>query len=203
MKNIKISEIFPSIAGEGRFVGKPVLFIRFSGCTRKCDFCDSKYHEEGEEVTIIYLKNEIQKYKGDTVCFTGGEPLKYIAVIKELYYEFRFEKGFQLETNADLLEDWMFDYFDYICASPKDKKVAKKVAMLGCDNFELDIKVVTDLKIVGLDMLKYATMIMPLTTDDEVESKQIAQDVWKYCVDKNIAFCPRVHYYVWGKKRGV
>ena len=203
MKTVKISEIFPSIAGEGRFVGKPVLFVRFSGCTRNCKYCDSKYHAKGTEVSITYLQQKIREYKGDTICFTGGEPLLQIDVIEELNSKFRFSKGFHLETNADLLEEYMFNYFDYICTSPKEKKIAKKVADLIYDDFAADIKVVTDLKTVGLDMLQYATMIMPLTTNNKEESKQITQNVWEYCVKNSKNFCPRLHYYVWGRKRGV
>ena len=48
---MKINEIFESVQGEGRAQGKPVIFIRLSGCTRKCDFCDTTYHTKYTEMS--------------------------------------------------------------------------------------------------------------------------------------------------------
>ena len=47
---MKITEIFQSIQGEGKYTGYPMTFIRTSGCTRKCSFCDTPYHTEGKEL---------------------------------------------------------------------------------------------------------------------------------------------------------
>lgn len=35
----KVSEIFPSIQGEGKFSGLPVIFVRFHGCNLNCSYC--------------------------------------------------------------------------------------------------------------------------------------------------------------------
>ena len=40
---LKISEIFPSIQGEGLRQGEPTIFVRFAGCNLRCTFCDTKY----------------------------------------------------------------------------------------------------------------------------------------------------------------
>ena len=40
---IRISEIFHSVQGEGRFNGTPSVFIRTSGCNLRCWFCDTRY----------------------------------------------------------------------------------------------------------------------------------------------------------------
>lgn len=34
---IRLSEIFASVQGEGRFTGMPTIFVRFFGCNLKCD----------------------------------------------------------------------------------------------------------------------------------------------------------------------
>ena len=45
----KINELFYSLQGEGFHTGTPAVFIRFSGCNLKCDFCDTR-HESGTGV---------------------------------------------------------------------------------------------------------------------------------------------------------
>ena len=86
----RVSEIFTSIEGEGIFVGKKTLFIRFSGCYLKCRWCDTKYAlplDSGTDYQIDEIKDLIIKelqpftYK---VNFTGGEPLLQTEAVIEL-----------------------------------------------------------------------------------------------------------------------
>ena len=205
MNKIKICEIFPSIQGEGKYAGKPVIFIRTSGCTRKCDFCDTSYHNNGTEYTIQELINEIKKYQQTIIVWTGGEPLLQFFAIKEVITNLPLYYQHYIETNGDLIplgndfwESKISYYFHYICVSPKDLKTTENIYNLDID----EIKIVTDLEL-NKDMIPYATMLMPLTTDDEELNNKIEQDVWNYCVKNEIRFCLRQHYKVWGKKRGI
>ena len=85
----RVSEIFTSIEGEGLFVGKKTLFIRFSGCHLKCRWCDTKYAlplDSGTEYQMDEIEDliirELQPFTYK-VNFTGGEPLLQTdAVIK-------------------------------------------------------------------------------------------------------------------------
>jgi 7-carboxy-7-deazaguanine synthase len=86
----RVSEIFTSIEGEGIFVGRKTLFIRFSGCHLKCRWCDTKYAlplDSGTDYLIDEIKDLIIKelrpstYK---VNFTGGEPLLQTEAVIEL-----------------------------------------------------------------------------------------------------------------------
>lgn len=85
----RVSEIFTSIEGEGIFVGKKTLFIRFSGCHLKCRWCDTKYAlplDSGTEYQMNEIEDliirELQPFTYK-VNFTGGEPLLQTdAVIK-------------------------------------------------------------------------------------------------------------------------
>lgn len=194
---MKINEIFPSIQGEGTYSGYPVLFVRLSGCNRKCSFCDSSYHTEGKEMSIQELANIINKNDLPIIVFTGGEPLlqrkELILLIGKIN-----NKEIHLETNGDL--EVNETYFDYICYSPKDLKTAKK--LFGNININNDIKVVTDLEI-NKELIPYATMLMPLTTYDKVKDRETEQHVWNYCVKNNKRFCLRQHVHVWNDKKGV
>ena len=113
-----------------------------------------------------------------------------------------------LETNGDLLGGYIEDIsqvFKYISISPKVCSVAKqcKKILKNLCTTTYDIKVVTDLQTVGVDMLKYATMLMPFTSGDANKDLKIRQRVWQYCVEHNVRYSPRLHYETFGQKRGV
>lgn len=80
----KVNNIFYSVQGEGTVVGKPCIFVRFSGCTLNCKWCDTKYHTEYKEMTVAQIVNKIKKYPCNLVEFTGGEPLLHKDVIIEV-----------------------------------------------------------------------------------------------------------------------
>ncbi len=194
---MKVNEIFESIQGEGEYAGLPVLFIRLSGCTRSCSFCDTKYHKEGKEMSVDEVIKAIRKSKQNMIVWTGGEPCLQLKELKEVI-EATCYCNHHLETNGDTLPPQ--DLFSYIAFSPKDDKTAKKFRNW-ITGINWDVKVVTDLKL-NKNLIKYATLLMPLTTKNKKENTRIEQEVWNYCVKKDIRFCLRQHVKVWGIKRG-
>ncbi|MGD0786079.1 MAG: 7-carboxy-7-deazaguanine synthase QueE [Sedimentisphaerales bacterium] len=75
---IKISEIFYSIQGEGLLAGRPAVFIRLAGCPLRCKFCDTSYaldSSAGKKMTIAEIKKQVKKYKPEYIVITGGEPI--------------------------------------------------------------------------------------------------------------------------------
>lgn len=225
---LNVSEIYECIQGEGRYAGHPMLLVRLSGCTRKCSFCDSKYHIG---ITRRYTYDDLActiswqwrpRYKA--VLISGGEPLLQrdllFKTIKEVQIDHHREfMNFHLETNGDLiktLDDLLtvLRLFEYISISPKELKVAKRIyALIGevSKNIQpdvdlkthVDIKVVTDLKTIGKSMLPFATVVMPYTSMDEKKDKQIRKDVLQWCTTERVRYSPRIHYEVFGSKRGV
>lgn len=198
---MNISEIFSSIQGEGRFMGTPTLFIRLSGCTRKCSFCDTKYHIKSKTITLKKLTTIIQKNKLTNICWTGGEPLLQKEKIYQVINATK-NKFHTIETNGDLLSKEDFNYFNNITCSPKDLLTTKKIHALKKE-FAIDIKIVSDGKNFGKEMLKFADYVMPLTTKNKSENKLIEKMVWQYCVKNNKRFSPRLHYLIFGTKKGI
>ena len=147
------------------------------------------------------LIREIKKYKGKYICWTGGEPLLRRDMIQEVINKTDL-KFHHIETNGDLLLEYDFNFFSYLGISPKELKTAKKVKkiMKGVIKNYYDIKIVTDLKKEGIDMLKYATILMPLSTNNIKEDKLIQEKVWNYCVKHNIKYTPRLQVDLWGLK---
>jgi len=197
---MKISEIFESLQGEGKYAGSPALFIRLSGCTRNCSFCDTKYHSNGQEYSLSEVIKIIKKSDKKIIIWTGGEPL---IQIKEILKVIRFTKDklHHMETNGDLLKESYFRHFDYICISPKDIATARSIVrMLKSQNkSKFDVKIVTDLDL-NKNLIEYATMLLPLTTYTS-QDESIKRKVWEYCVKKNLIYSPRLHNDLWGKTR--
>jgi 7-carboxy-7-deazaguanine synthase len=73
---MKINEIFKSIQGETSYAGLPCAFIRVTGCNLRCNYCDTTYaYEEGKEMSLSSILENIAGFKTKIVCVTGGEPL--------------------------------------------------------------------------------------------------------------------------------
>ena len=209
---MKINEVFKSVQGEGRFQGEPVVFVRTSGCTRKCSYCDTKYHTSSKEASPGRVAREIRSkaFGCKSVVFTGGEPLIYWSEIKQVI-NLLPGYSFHMETNGDLIDrekfNEMFYFLKYVGISPKEAKIAHRVyyarkQVYGRYKHTVDIKVVTDLKTLGKDMLKYASVVMPLTTYNRKQDQVIRQDVWNYCVTNNKFYSARLHVDIFGQTRG-
>jgi 7-carboxy-7-deazaguanine synthase len=73
---LRITEIFHSLQGEARDVGRPTVFVRLTGCPLRCVWCDTEYaFHGGDWRDISGIVEEVAKYNTPYVCVTGGEPL--------------------------------------------------------------------------------------------------------------------------------
>ena len=73
---LRITEIFYSLQGEARDVGRPTVFVRLTGCPLRCVWCDTEYaFHGGDWRDISAIVEEVAKHKTPYVCVTGGEPL--------------------------------------------------------------------------------------------------------------------------------
>ncbi|MCX7927644.1 MAG: 7-carboxy-7-deazaguanine synthase QueE [Candidatus Omnitrophica bacterium] len=102
----RISEIFVSIQGEGLYIGRRQIFVRFYGCNLSCKFCDT-WQSIFREYDAEELLAELSRYFNITqsVSFTGGEPLLQLDFLKKIM-SLTSNRGFSnyLETNGTLPE---------------------------------------------------------------------------------------------------
>jgi len=101
--NMKVNEIFYSLQGEGILIGKPMVFVRFSGCNLRCTWCDTKYAwEEGKEMEINDILSIIKQFDTEWICLTGGEPLIQKDIYKLINILLNENKKILLETNGSI-----------------------------------------------------------------------------------------------------
>ncbi|HEY4230011.1 MAG TPA: radical SAM protein, partial [Thermoanaerobaculia bacterium] len=74
---VRVTEIFRSLQGESTRAGFPCAFIRLTGCSLRCMWCDSEYaFHGGSEMTVDDAARQTLALGTDLVEVTGGEPLE-------------------------------------------------------------------------------------------------------------------------------
>ncbi len=130
MSNLQVSDMFFSIQGEGEFSGSPTIFIRTSGCSVGCSFCDEKKSwspkkQIGENSFREQLNDLVSSYgriPGLRFSITGGEPLEYPENLKKiLTYLSRYKLPISIETSGAFPPiPWINSYPQYTyILSPK------------------------------------------------------------------------------------
>ena len=118
-KTYKINEIFYSIQGEGANAGVPAVFVRFSGCNRRCPFCDTD-HESGVEMTAEQIRQAVEKASDGLktmVVLTGGEPTLQLSDEENLFPDAGDRRLIAIETNGTgAVPSWI----DWVTVSPKE-----------------------------------------------------------------------------------
>ncbi len=136
MSVYRVNEIFYSIQGEGRWAGRPAVFVRFSGCNLRCPFCDTDFYEY-EELNEDDILSRVQTVGGECrfVVITGGEPTLQV---DDSFINLFHKIGYYLsiETNGTHLVP---PNIDWITCSPKMAFVA---------NGTLVIKEASEVKVV-------------------------------------------------------
>jgi 7-carboxy-7-deazaguanine synthase len=74
---LRITEIFRSIQGESTRAGLPCSFVRLTGCSLRCVWCDSAYaFHGGRSMGLEEIIGRVEAHATNLVELTGGEPLE-------------------------------------------------------------------------------------------------------------------------------
>ncbi|MEX0879742.1 MAG: radical SAM protein [Thermoanaerobaculia bacterium] len=77
MRTLRITEIFKSIQGESTRAGLPCAFVRLTGCSLRCVWCDTAYaFHGGGEMAVDEAAARVLALGTELVEVTGGEPLE-------------------------------------------------------------------------------------------------------------------------------
>ena len=118
-KTYSIAEIFgPTIQFEGSMSGTIASFVRFSGCNKKCKFCDTD-HAETKTLSGAEILVTLNSIGCKDVILTGGEPL--LQVDTELLELIKNDYRIHLETNGSIELGMLKQSFYHVVCSPKQK----------------------------------------------------------------------------------
>jgi len=226
---MKVNEIFgPTIQGEGKSVGKEVIFVRLAFCNLKCVWCDTPYtwkfseHNQSTEVTSMVTDEVFNQVLalGNTkaVVISGGEPLLQQKALVELLARFKaLSYWVEIETNGTIVpSDEVLRLVDQFNCSPKlsnsgndASKAVKAVALSKLVAIGSTFKFVyTDSKdgeeicqlVKRFDMKNVYVMPEGRTL---VELKAKEETVKTFCALHRFIYGPRLHIELFGTKRGV
>jgi 7-carboxy-7-deazaguanine synthase len=98
---LRITEIFKSIQGESTRAGLPCAFVRLTGCSLRCVWCDTAYaFHGGGAMPVSDAVDRVLQLGTDLVEVTGGEPLEQEAVYPLLERLLDAHKTVLLETGG-------------------------------------------------------------------------------------------------------
>lgn len=214
---MKISEIFCSLEGEGIGVGRPEIFVRLANCNLKCAWCDTKYSwNDGQEMSLNKIVDEIAKYPCKSVSITGGEPLLQRGELLELVRQLKnADYWIQINTNGTIFDKALFDLADLIsidCKCPSsgmksDIEVLRKVKDLFAPKSQFKFVISNEedyqySKNILSSLLKGApnVVLQPEWTKRRI-SKRLAKLILKDHLDARMIL--QQHKIIWGEKRGV
>ncbi len=119
----RLRAIFSSLQGEGRNVGRPATFIRFSTCNLACTWCDT-HKTEKMQLTAPEIVQQVKELGNRSVIITGGEPTIQPG-LNDLLLELKNAGCWiALETNG-VVAPPRPELFDYIAVSPKPQYLAR------------------------------------------------------------------------------
>ena len=203
--HLDVQEIFPTLQGEGPYVGYPSVFIRLGGCNLACEFCDTEFDSYQNfslqkiiDEVLKLSKNNDEKIVRNLVVITGGEPFRQ--PIERLCEELvKLDFLVQIETNGTLYRE-LSKEVKIIC-SPKvsnGKYHQIRPNLLSRINaFKFIIsennKNYFDIAEVGQSQFKVPTYVQPMDEYDEVKNKANLERALELCQKHGYLFSLQTH----------
>jgi organic radical activating enzyme len=110
-RQLRVSEMFESVQGEGPSAGEPSVFLRLAACNLRCSWCDTKYtwdwvafryEDEVHAMSVEEVRERIVRSASDRLVVTGGEPLLQQRALEALLAELPSALQIEVETNGTL-----------------------------------------------------------------------------------------------------
>jgi len=224
---MKIAEIFYSIQGEGMLIGTPSVFVRTSGCNLRCTWCDTPYtswQPEGEDRSIEWIAEEVNRYGASHVVITGGEPMiapEIDALTHVLKQHLTIETAGTVD--ADVRCDLMSISPKLANSTPRDREggrwaaqherlryqpeILKRLTHLYPYQLKFVIACPGDLTevraiIEAIGAMRNRVVLMPEGVDRDVLAER-GRWLAEIAKREGFRFSPRLQIDLWGNRRGI
>ncbi|MDD5135548.1 MAG: 7-carboxy-7-deazaguanine synthase QueE [Phycisphaerae bacterium] len=210
---IKITELFYSIQGEGLLAGRPCAFIRLAGCPLRCRFCDTAYSLDtnaGEKISIQKIIERLKDFKASYAVITGGEPMisphlsRLCEKIKELNCHITVETSgikYAPTLGCDLMSisPKLSNAYENKVDENKYLKIDELQKLI--DNYNYQLKFVIDKKddiaevlqvlkeLKNIDRKKILLMPQAKTASEYISKSRLVAEL---CKENNFIFSPRL-----------
>jgi 7-carboxy-7-deazaguanine synthase len=227
---VRIAEIYTSIQGEGFLTGTPSVFVRASGCNLRCRYCDTphaSWRPEGDDLSVDEILEQIDERRPYShVVVTGGEPMLFAELVplcdrlgdRNLHVTVETAGTLYLPLRCDLMSiSPKLTNSTPIALSPRwvqrheQTRHSPTVIRRLIGEYQCQFKFVVHSRDDADEVLRYLrafpeidrrrVMLMPEGTE-RARLKRTAEWLAAYCVDHQLAFCPRRHIEWFGHKRG-
>ncbi len=169
----RVSEIFRSVQGEGRYAGVLQVFVRFFGCPIHCAWCDTpaaigegpgRFDEYGTEELADRVR--ILAEGVHSVSLTGGEPLQQVEAVSALLPALRSQGlPVHLETNG-ILAEALSGVLPRIDVIAMDIKLPSSV---GCGTFWEEHEAFLDAAVAGETEVFIKSVVTAATEERDVD----------------------------------
>ncbi len=226
---LKLSEIFESIQGEGPSAGEPCVFLRLALCNLHCRWCDTKYtwdwkqfdySTEVHKVTVDSVAERLLTARRPRLVITGGEPMMQQEALAELLPLLPEHWTIEVETNGTLAPlPALVERVNQWNVSPKlanggdpptlRLRTAALVALRDTDRAFLKLVVENDADVTealeladNLDWPRDRVLLMPqATTREELHGR--GAWVAEEAIRRGVRYTSRLHVELWAGRRGV
>jgi 6-pyruvoyltetrahydropterin 2'-reductase len=234
VNSLRVSEFFcDTIQGEGVYIGQPATFLRLSGCTLNCSYCDtSEVWNHGTPFSFKELFDLMDKFEvpkklslGQHLVFTGGSPLlqqkKIIWFLRAFQMRYQFDPFVEIENECIILPSiFLKPRVDTWNNSPKlsnsgiplEKRYKEKIISYMSRQQDSWFKFVVSNE---NDWEEIHTLFLQprLITRDQIilmpegctkeDIERNQEAVIDMCIKHNVRYSTREHIVVWGRKIGV
>ncbi|MCK4902558.1 MAG: radical SAM protein, partial [Thermoplasmatales archaeon] len=182
------------------------------GCNLRCSFCDTTYaYNDGKELSIGEISNQISKYPCKYICITGGEPLIQKEILDLIDDLIKGNYKISIETNGSISikkisnKKSLMVSLDIKCPSSKmqEKNYFENISLLRKnDQLKFVIKDKDDYNYAKKIVNKYKPVcnifFQPVWGNDPIT---IAKWIISDKLDVKLGL--QLHKIIWGEKRGV
>lgn len=213
----KVTEIFHGIQGEGLMAGVPMSFVRLSGCSLGCRYCDSKYSwAEGATMSLEEIDDMIFPHRPTNWIFlTGGEPFEQLNLRQFVQYFKNQDLKIAIATNGtwpcppwhDLVDYWATDVKCPSAGVGNPSKVLEwGIVGRPSDEMKFVVGTIEDLEfvkhIIKSNFIRQNIIVSPVLDGTNLDMSW-AKEVWQFCIENNLRFSLQLHKILFQNMKGV